>query len=542
MTRGAILLLALLTTSSAAGQPSAGPDADAGTAVISGRVVAAATRAPLARVQIRATAEGVPLARFATTDPEGRFELRNVPSGKWVLAASRSGYVTQRFGQRYSFQVVDPIELAEGARFHAANFTLPRGGVITGRIHDESGEALAGIRVDALRSQIVDGQRQLSLTRLNDQSDDTGAYRIYGLPPGDYYVVASHPTDSSDGLPILATYAPTYYPGTPHSREAQRVTVGAGVEQADITFQLLPLRAVRVTGRAVSSGGTPLANGVVILVDPLDDAEVGSARSSRVMDDGSFTLVNVPAGSYTLQVLAGPGSANKEREVAMMPLTVGAEDVSGVAVVTGKGATIVGTVTAAESRTMTPRTGLRVVAHAILGTGRMFWETPVDERGGFRFTGLAGRHRLQVEGLPEGWMVKSVMVNNGDVADTLFEMSGTETIDAQIVLTNRIPVVTGRVTSDGRPAPGATVIVFPEDPTRWTSLSRYVRTTRGDGQGRFTVNGLPGDARYLALALDYVDESEARDPDFFEQMKTLATPFALRDGERREVALGLVVR
>ena len=46
--------------------------------------------------------------------------------------------------------------------------------------------------------------------------------------------------------------------------------------------------------------------------------------------------------------------------------------------------------------------------------------------------------------------------------------------------------------------------------------------------------------RYLGL--DDVDESEARDPEFFEQMTNAATPFAARDRERREVALGVVVR
>jgi hypothetical protein len=542
MTRAATLLLALLTTDIVSGQTGPGRDSDAGTGVITGRVVAAATGAPLGRVQIRATADGVPAAHFATTDAQGRFELRGLAAGKWMLAASRSGYVTQHLGQRYAFQVVNPIELADGARFTGANFTLPRGGVITGRIYDEAGEPLAGIRVDALRSQVVDGQRQLSLTRLNDLSDDTGAYRIYGLPPGDYYIVALHPSDTTDGLATQASYAPTYYPGAARSGQAQRVSVGAGIEQADITFQVLPLRAVRVTGRAVTSGGAPLANGLATLADPLDPAGFSPIRGGRVMDDGSFTMINVPPGAYTLHLATGPGPADSEREVAMVPLTVGDEDVSGITVVTGKGATITGTVTVADARTPLPRTGIRVSAHALLGPARLFWEVPVDDRGRFRVNALAGRHRLQVDGLPDGWMVKSLTVNNDDIADVLFELRGTETIDVQVLLTNRIPVVTGRVTSDGRAAPGAAVLLFPEDSAMWTSLARYVRTARGDAQGRFTISGLPGDTRYLAVALDYVDDSEARDPDFLEQMKNLATPFALRDGDRRDLSLGLVVR
>ena len=75
-----------------------------------------------------------------------------------------------------------------------------------------------------------------------DRSDDTGAFRVYGLPPGDYYVSAR-----SDGMtPMmmpdarLATgdsdqgYAPTYYPGTPSPADAERVTVAVGQEVAGI--------------------------------------------------------------------------------------------------------------------------------------------------------------------------------------------------------------------------------------------------------------------------------------------------------------------
>ena len=506
-------------------------------------MVAAGTGAPLRRVQIRASARGVPLARFATTDAEGRFELRNLPAGQWMLAASRSGFVTQRFGQRHAFQAVDPIDLSAGERFGAANFALPRGGVITGRVYDELGEPIAGLRVEVLRWQMVDGQRRLSMTGLSDQSDDTGAYRIYGLAPGDYYVAASHRSESVDGTPSTPLYAPTYFPGGANSSEAQRVSVGAGEEQANITFQVLPLRAVRVTGRVVASGGAPLANGLVILENPLDSSQVVPRAVGNVMTDGTFTLANVPSGSYVLDVMAGPGTANPEREVASLPITVGDEDLSGIIVTTGKGASVSGRVTAEGAGAALPRAAMRIVAQSMRGTRTALWEAAVNQAGTFRIGGLLGPHLLRLEGLPDGWMLKSFSLNGLDVTDTPTDLRGTEQIsDAEVVLTNRLTGVAGRVTSGGKPARGATTIVFSEDSTKWTFPSRYVRSVVSDDQGRFALRALPPDGHYLAIAVDYLEDGEAADPEFLQQMVGAASRFSLREGESRELALTVTQR
>src|SRR5262245_58313073 len=60
----------------------------AGTAVIRGLVLSD-TGAPVRRAQVRANANGMPGARVATTDGDGRFELRELPAGRWTLSASK---------------------------------------------------------------------------------------------------------------------------------------------------------------------------------------------------------------------------------------------------------------------------------------------------------------------------------------------------------------------------------------------------------------------------------------------------------------------
>ena len=60
----------------------------------------------------------------------------------------------------------------------------------TGRVLDEEGEPLARAVVTVLRQQYVRGEKQLAPAGA-DQSDDRGQYRVFGLPPGDYFVSAS---------------------------------------------------------------------------------------------------------------------------------------------------------------------------------------------------------------------------------------------------------------------------------------------------------------------------------------------------------------
>ena len=39
-------------------------------------------------------------SRLASTDGQGRFELRDLPAGTWEVTASKAGFVPLRFGQR----------------------------------------------------------------------------------------------------------------------------------------------------------------------------------------------------------------------------------------------------------------------------------------------------------------------------------------------------------------------------------------------------------------------------------------------------------
>ena len=140
----------------AAGQPK-----KAGTAILSGRVIAIDTAKPLRRAQVRAAGSDPRDAHSVSTDADGRWQIKELPAGRYTLTASKGGYVALSYGQKRPFEQGKPVELAEGQALDKLDFSLPKGSVISGRIVDEFGEPLAGMRVAAMRYRYQAGQRRL---------------------------------------------------------------------------------------------------------------------------------------------------------------------------------------------------------------------------------------------------------------------------------------------------------------------------------------------------------------------------------------------
>jgi len=510
-------------------QPRRGPGPQRpGNGAIVGRVFDAATNTPIRRAQIQGSNNE--LFVDALSDDQGRFQLTNLPPGEWRVMVAKGGYFTSQPGQRRPFDPPPPIRLARGQRV-SADIHLSRGGVITGRVSDDTGEPLAGLRVRVYRAKMVGGYRRLEDVGAADQTDDTGTYRVFGLPPGDYYVAASLRMAPADSV-VQTTYSPTYYPGTGELAQAQRIRVDLGTESTAI-FPLLPVRSVTVTGTVVTSSSGP-ANAFLSLDS--DAAEFGMPLGigGVTQPDGTFTIPDVPPGRYTLNAsLRGDGPA----ETGSIPVQVLSDDVTGNVIVTGRPATMKGTFVAdagvvgampnALLVATAARPGGKVLAS---GSGKTF---ELDE--------LSEPFTLRVESLPDGWGVKSIVVNGMDVTDTKIELAANQEADVQVVLTNRLTRVTGTVSAEGQPMK-ADVVVFAADSAKWSYPSRFVRAVSADDNGRFRISGLPPSERYLAVATDYLEDDEHYDPEFLERMRSAAVEFSLNEVENRTLDLKVIER
>jgi hypothetical protein len=411
-----------------------------------------------------------------------------------------------------------------------ADVPLSRGGVITGRVSDDTGEPLAGLRVRVYRARMSQGYRRLEAVAAADATDDTGAYRIYGLPPGDYFVAASLRLAPPDSV-VQTTYAPTYYPGTGDIAEAQRIRVTLGSETNAI-FPLLPVRHVRVAGSVLASSGGP-AHAFLTLTSESSELGTPLGIGGVTREDGTFTLPDVPPGRYVLSA----ASRNEPTEVASMPITIGSDDLSGVSLVTAKPATMRGRFVADAGVTRALPTGLEIVAVGAKAGGTVLSSSsdPV-----FELDELGEPFHLRVDRLPSGWTVKTILVNEGDVTDSPISLQLGQEAQARIVLTDRVAAVNGTVALEGRPS--VEVVVFPEDATKWRYPSRYIRAATVDAKGTFRIAGLPAGERYLAIATSYLEDGDEYDPEFLDRVRSGAALFELREAETRALDLTVTER
>ena len=234
-------------------------------------------------------------------------------------------------------------------------------------------------------------------------------------------------------------------------------------------------------------------------------------------------------------------------EIASMPIVVGSDDLTGLTLVTSKGASITGNVVAAEGSIAKLSTNsIQIVAQGAQFQPGPFQNRPaqVDADGNFVLTNLTGQKFIRVNGLPQQWTLKSVTFNGMDVTDSALEFRGSaQSTGLQIVVSDKISAVTGKVmTAKGDVTRDYTVVVFPDDPAKWAFPSRFVKTARADQQGQFRIKALPSDDRYLAVAVDYLEDGEGGDPQFLEQIKDRATKFSLTDGESKALDLKIVNR
>ncbi len=532
------------------------PEPPRGTAIMRGQIVAADNGAPIRRAQVRVSSPEARDGRIATTDAQGRFEIKELVGGRYTMTASKGGFVSLQYGQRRPSESGTPIELADGQTLDKLAIALPRGSVLGGRITDEFGEAVANATVVAFRYGYQAGaRRMLPIPSANsrDTTDDQGHYRLFGLPPGEYYVSAmlrsagGEVTDPMGGEP--SGYAGTYYPGTPNILEASRVTLAVSQENTSVSFGLIATRLVRVAGQVISSDGSPAANGMVMLL-PGGGGAAGRAAmqggsGGRTDQTGGFKLTNVAPGRYQVQARMG---MRGDGEMAKMDLTVGAEDVDGLVLITAPGAKATGVVVSDSGEPLDFRAQqMQIAARPAAPDAPQLGGGPggngrVLDNWTFELANLTDARLIRAN-VPQGWTLKSVFLNGQDVTDVPTEFPPGQTVTGlQVVLSKKITALSGLVTDRGRPALDATVVVFPADEKLWTFQSRFIRAARPDQDGKYQIPALPASSDYLVVAVQGLEDGQAGDPEFLATIKDLGAKFSLGDGETKAVDVKLSTR
>src|SRR6185436_7505239 len=283
----------------------------------------------------------------------------------------------------------------------------------------------------------------------------------------------------------------------------------------------------------------------------------GNARSDK---NGNFTIPNVAPGEYTLQsrslqIMTTGGGDNMmftariggdsgvESEVGSLPLTISGEDLSNVVIVTSKGATASGRVIFDDGSKPSSVTSIRMSAAPVDAEGPVVslgGAGSVKADGSFEMKGLSGTRIVRAVNVPAGWMLKSVRVNGNDITDSGVDFKSGESITGiEVTLTSKLTEVNGTVKDASQQVKDYTVVVFADEPQKWTlPNSRYITGSRPDQEGRFQIKNLPAGG-YLAIAVDYLAQGEWNDPDVLERLKARATSFSVKEGETKTLNLTL---
>lgn len=494
-----------------------------GLCTIQGEVRNAVTGEPIPRVSLLLRRSAVapdygesPSRYRASTDEQGRYAIKDLEPGTYRLSATRTGYVPGEYGAREVIGLGTPLSIDPGAQLGNVILRLTPHAVLAGRIVDERGDPLPYVQVQALGYRYNRGRKQLTGFG-SATSNDLGEYRIFGLPPGRFYLSATYrPNMVSETAAVTSgsqapeeEYLPVYYPRGTDPAFATTIEARPGAQLTGIDFILAKSPAVHIRGRVNNPMGKVL---VSVTLAPADQTRALGMNRTYVTDSqGRFDIRGIAPGAYTfIASIVGSESAFTARR--RVNITGNVDD---FVVSMSPPIELAGRVRA-EGDDKPDLSSVRVSLQPRQG-GTIFGPLPtarIKSDGGFTLSNISpDEYYLAATELPQGYYLKSVKMGDEEVLDAGFKIDEDAANAISVTLSPGAATVEGAVLNGkGQAAPEATVVLVPEDAKRRDQVQFY-RTAVTDQQGRFSITDVvPG--AYRLFAWDDVEYDAWMDPDF----------------------------
>ena len=527
--------------------PMAFPRSVKTSAVVRGRVLDINGR-PIVRALVqmfRDFGAGSGPGAVTRSDEGGRFEFRNLVTGRFRVEAERIGYFPS--GEPEGMAPSRSFDLADGVQPGNLEIRLMPWGAIEGRIVDERGDPLDHVAIRLMQVRYEAGRRALLDAHIRAPiTNDRGEYRLYGVPPGRYVVSAAIADAFAHTLP---GYARAFFPGSSDPAHALYTSVTPGASLAGVDLAMTRERTIRISGRTFSPLGEPATGGVRLV--PGSGSVVGLSFEARTENE-SFEFANVPAGEYVLQFSAAATAATAaagfiESDFVAMPLHVGNDDITDLVVQARSGSQIRGRVIfngAALARNFNWQ-GIEVTTvpvDPLLAPSRLA-ASRLRNVSTFELHGISGARRVQIAGLPPEWALERIRIEGLDVTDDPVVFGTVDRpLDMEVVLTDRVSTLTGIAAADGQAGiPGAHIVAYSTDRGRWYWASRFMSTTTADDTGSFAIRGLPSGTYYVAAVSRLPPEGPNawQNPEFLSASTARATTVSITEGSTTSVRVRL---
>lgn len=492
-------------------------------------------------------------------DSSGHFIFQNVEPGSYRLSAQRQGFFSDASKREYQ----PIIEVAAGEHVKNMPVRLMPAAVVSGEALDEYNDPVPDVGIRLLVVQMKLGQMYLRVAG-KAITDDRGQYRVAGLHPGKYYVVAEYKpnnanlealksmiaekllerrqviTTKNDALYFDApqesgepayTYAPLFYPATSDFQQAQALRLNPGDEVA-ANFLLISAPVVSIRGKVVNglTGGPPAGASVAAFWTAYMEGEGLPAQVSA--EDGTFEIRGVAPGTYTLRADFTQDKQNFEGE---QTVEVGNEGAQNVQIATLPDFTAAGHVTIAGTPDHPPRRVLIEFAGEGL-TPRVRAAASFPE---FKFEAQLRPDRhyyARALNLPQDYYLKSVAISGHEMSPNDVLVSGTRG-DMEVTFSAAGAQVEGVLyDSKGEPTRGS-ILLVPDVPQ--PGPPDLYRRTSADSKGKFTLHGVaPGSYRLLAVESVNLD-TEINEPDFLRTIGNRGQNLSVEENGKYTVSLKL---
>ena len=533
--------------------PPASPTVPIGHSSIRGRLLELQTGEPVAGATVGASSEELRIGRSTTTDTEGRYAFEALPAGRYLIITTKPEFLNWSHGQVRPSQWGAPVVLAERQVLEGVDVRMPRGAVVSGRITNSDGAPVSRALVTVGRWEAEHGQRRIhpvgyGPTRSGPTTtDETGAFRVPGLPPGEY--VRGGQRGGERRLNGGATAPRTC------DRLRDHLLSGHDADSLGADAEARPWAGGRLgrCGARLRPSRDDQRRGDHASRDPRDRRpRLGHGAAERSARRHGGERPDTPG--WHLQrawrtARGGPGRASLwERptpdEPAAFPfaiVTVDGADVSGVRLLPPPPVTIRGHVSRAESASQPlPKPGdIRIGAGAWdiddgwLGLGASAGGPLQIVKSDYTFALPITPGRFSVTAHAVGWHVDTVTLNGRDVSERQIDAARDGLTGIEIVLTDRVQTLTDTAVDDRGAGMGEDVVIaFPQDQSRWQApFTRRFGLARPGADGRFTITDLPaGD--YYVIALDRVGDNVnvLQDPELLERVRPRASTCSLAPG------------
>jgi len=571
-----VLAIALLQT----------PEVQTGS--IEGIVVRSGSNEPIegAEVMVEHITTGTEIERVqpVTTGRDGRFVAADLPVGRYLLLATKSGYAAQVYGSRQTGIVglasIGTRENEIGAmgtlidvagNRAARNIVIPMtpSGTVSGRVFGSDGQALVGMQVDLLPLTYDSSGRRYLIPLTQVDTDDRGEYRLYSVEPGRYYVCArwtqtalSRQEVNSEVRLVDAQdsngrrYAPACYPSSPNVSSASIVEVKAGENLAGVDVVMRPvtqqtLRKIR--GRVIDSlTGQPLSpdSGPSFALIPREADYLTSLPmvAPHLTAQGDFEVRDVAEGRYWLAVrfssVRATGGSSARNVVASLDVFGG--DAEGLVLNAVPTATISGRATldgapwsSADSdrfqvRLDSTRLGAYTVNLSANPSPAFF-----DSDGMFSIINASpGEYELVFTGLPPDAYVAEAHYGSSDALNERISISSAAAAARlEIAASTRSGQLTGTILDRGaNPISNVDVVLVPDNSQR---PDRY-KTARTDTNGHFLIRGIAPD-NYKLYSWERIERFGYFDAGFMRQYEGFGKALRITEGPNEAVSLQILL-